>query len=110
MERIILIAQQLVREGKVPNTALVKSRLPKNIPLPAIVAGLKVWASDPNREINVPTQLALTAAPNSENATSFDALFELKINQAIAPLSAEIESLKKQLNVLQEQLKQEEKN
>lgn len=110
MERIILIAQQLAKEGKVPNTALIKARLPKNIPLPAIIAGLKVWASNPNKQINVPTEPALMASTKADSTNSFDALLETKINQAVAPLTAEIESLKQQLNVLQQQLKTEEKN
>ena len=110
MDRIILIAQQLAKEGKVPNIALIKARLPKNVPLPAIVAGLKVWASNPNKESNVPTEPPLTASAKIDSATSFDALIEIKINQAVAPLASEIESLKQQLNTLQQQLKTEEKN
>jgi hypothetical protein len=110
MDRIILIAQQLAKEGKVPNIALIKARLPKNIPLPAIIAGLKMWASNPNKQVNSPTEPALTASTKVDNITSFDALLESKINQAVAPLSAEIEALKAQLDALQQQLKTEEKN
>ncbi len=76
MERIILIAQQLSREGKVPNTALIKARLPKNVPLPMIIQGLKMWKENPQKEINVATEPALTACAGNENSGSFDALLD----------------------------------
>lgn len=110
MDRIILIAQQLAKEGKIPNTALIKARLPKNVPLPAIIAGLKMWASNPDKEINVPTEPALTPSIKTDDSSSIDALLDIKINQAIAPLASEIESLKQQLNALKQQIKPVEKS
>ena len=53
MDKIILIAQQIAQEGKTPNTAMIKARLPKNIPLPAIIQGLKLWQDNPNKEIEL---------------------------------------------------------
>ncbi|WP_019613120.1 hypothetical protein [Psychromonas ossibalaenae] len=109
MDRIILIAQQIAKEGKVPNTALIKSRLPKNVPLPAIIQGLKLWRENPDKEINSPSEPALTAAADSEGAASFDALLEIKIEQMIKPLFTEIADLKEQLETLQKQLNTEDK-
>ena len=101
MDRIILIAQQLVKEGKKPNTALIKARLPKNTPLPAIIQGLKMWQDNPNKEINTPTEPALMANTKTEMG-SFDALLETKINALLAPLKTEIEQLKAEIKKLKE--------
>ena len=110
MDRIILIAQQLSKEGKVPNTALIKARLPKNVPLPMIIQGLKMWKENPQKEINIPTEPALTASAESENSSSFDALLDAKIKQALAPLVSQINELKTEIDNLQKQLTTEDKN
>jgi len=108
MDRIILIAQQLSKEGKVPNTALIKSRLPKNIPLPMIIQGLKMWKENPHKEINIASQP--TPHTVSEESGSFDLLLDTKIQQALAPLLAEIKSLQIEVARLQQQLTKEEQN
>jgi len=101
MDRIILIAQQIAKEGKTPNTAMLKARLPKNVPLPAIIQGLKLWQENPNKEINTPTEPALIANAKTELG-SFDILLEAKINEILAPLKNEIEQLKAELKILKE--------
>ncbi|MEI6897157.1 MAG: hypothetical protein V5786_06695 [Psychromonas sp.] len=101
MDRIILIAQQLAKEGKIPNTAMVKARLPKNIPLPTIIQGLKLWQKHPNKDIKIPTEPALIANEKIEMG-SFDALLEIKITTMLAPLKAEIEQLKAEINTIKE--------
>ncbi|GLS89327.1 hypothetical protein GCM10007916_03940 [Psychromonas marina] len=101
MDKIILIAQQIVKEGKTPNTALIKARLPKNVPLPTIIQGLKMWQDNPNKQINTPTEPALIN--NATVATgSFDQLLDAKIEQQLAPLKNEIEQLKAELKKLKE--------
>lgn len=107
MDRIILIAQQIAKEGKQPNTALIKARLPKNVPLPAIIQGLKMWMNDPDKVINTPTEV--TAGENSDSSTTIETLIDTKINQAIKPLIEQIELLNKQLVDLQKQLKIQDK-
>jgi len=110
MDRIILIAQQLSREGKVPTTALVKARLPKNVPLPVIIQGLKVWKENPQKEISAPTESALTADIDNENSGSLDALLDARIKQALTPLITQIDKLKAEIAALQKQLTTEDKN
>lgn len=100
MDRIILVAQQLAKEGKIPNTALIKARLPKNTPLPAIIQGLKLWQENPNKQIDTPTEPALTGATMQQMTGSIDEMINHKITQAITPLTAEINELKKQLITL----------
>ena len=100
MDRIILVAQQLAKEGKIPNTALIKARLPKNTPLPVIIQGLKLWQENPNKQIDTPTELALTGATMQQMTGSIDEMINLKIAQAITPLTAEINELKNQLIIL----------
>lgn len=103
MDKIILIAQQLANEGKTPNIALLKARLAKNIPLPMIIQGLKMWQDNPNKEINRPIEPTLIANTKTE-MSSFDLLLEAKINTMIAPLKDEITQLKIELNALKESL------
>ena len=100
MDRIILIAQQLAKEGKTPNTALIKARLPKNTPLPAIIQGLKLWQDEPNKQINTPTEPTLTGATAQQIQGSIDEIINSKITQAITPLKEEIMRLKAQIETL----------
>ena len=104
MDRIILIAQQLAKEGKTPNTASIKARLPKNTPLPAIIQGLKLWQAEPNKQIDNPTEPSLTGAVLDKNVHSIDSLIESKIAQAIAPLKDEINNLQDKIKKLQSQI------
>jgi len=101
MDRIILIAQQIAKEGKTPNTAMIKARLPKNTPLPAIIQGLKLWQDNPNKEINTPTEPALMANEKPEMG-SIDLLIEAKMNALLAPLKDEITQLKAEIKKLKE--------
>jgi hypothetical protein len=107
MDRIIHIAQQIAKEGKQPNTALIKARLPKNVPLPTIIQGLKMWINDPDKVVNLPQEVA--SSESADSSTTIDALIDTKINQAITPLIKQIEMLNKQLIELKKQLKTEEK-
>ncbi|WP_372881456.1 hypothetical protein [Psychromonas sp.] len=107
MDRIILIAQQIAKEGKIPTTALIKARLPKNVPLPAIIQGLKMWNDNPDKEINIPADIREDG--NRDKQKSIDALIDAKIAQAIAPLTKQIDMLTNQLIDLKKQLKKEEK-
>ena len=101
MDRIILIAQQLVKEGKAPNTSLIKARLPKNTPLPSIIQGLKMWQENPNKKIDAPTEPALTGASIERATGSIDELIESRITELVAPLKKEVDELKKQIEALQ---------
>jgi uncharacterized small protein (DUF1192 family) len=109
MDRIILIAQQIAKEGKTPNTAMIKARLPINVPLPTIIQGLKLWQENPNKEIIGSTEPALISNEKIE-AGSFDALLdatieakiEKKLKSLIAPLKDEIKQLKAELKTLKE--------
>lgn len=39
------IINHLLEEGKEPTTALIKARLSKSVPIPAIIAALRSWKS-----------------------------------------------------------------
>jgi hypothetical protein len=108
MDHIIAIAQQLSKEGKVPTTALLKARLPQNTPLPAIIQGLQMWKETPDKEIT-PTKPTANAADNGNNS-SLDALLDVKIRQAVAPLLARLDELEGKITTLQKQLTKEDKN
>ena len=110
MDSIILVAQQLSKEGKVPTTALIKARLPKDVPLPVIIQGLKEWKENPHKEISIATEPARTTCADSENSGSFDALLDARIKQALTPLVAQIDELKTEIAALQKQLTTEDKD
>jgi uncharacterized small protein (DUF1192 family) len=101
MDKIILIAQQIAKEGKTPNTALIKARLPKNVPLPTIIQGLKMWQENPNKQIDIPTEPPLINNTAAEIG-SLDQLLAAKIEQQLAPLREQIAQLKAELNTLKE--------
>jgi hypothetical protein len=82
---IILACQQLVREGKSPSVALVKSRLTRNYPLPTIIAGLKQWQANP--ELNIEPAKPI----DSENDS------EVTLEQRVAELEAQVRELTAQL-------------
>ncbi|MGB5447149.1 MAG: hypothetical protein WBM99_16800 [Psychromonas sp.] len=106
MDRIILIAQQIAKEGKIPSTALIKARLPKNLPLPVIIQGLKMWNDNPDKAISTPAEIA---PESDEQHKNIDALIDAKIAQAIAPLVRQMDLLTNQLIDLKKQLKTEDK-
>jgi hypothetical protein len=109
MDRIILIAQQLSKEGKVPTTALIKSRLPKNVPLPMIIQGLKMWKEKPHKRSATASEPS-GACSSDEKSGSFDALIDAKIKQAVAPLITQIDELKAEIADLRRQVTAEGKN
>ena len=104
MDHIILIAQQIAKEGKTPNTASIKARLPKNTPLPMIIQGLKMWQENPDKEIeSTPVATSNTTADKKESGT-IDAIIEAKIEEKIAPLQKEISQLKDTITSLETHL------
>jgi len=110
MDRIIAIAQQLSKEGKVPNTALIKARLPKNVPLPVIIQGLKIWKENPHKQVEMTAIAPSGSAAQHSNSGSLDTLLDAKIAQALTPLHAQIDKLQTELNNLQKQLNKKEKS
>ena len=104
MEQVILVAQKLAKEGKTPTTALVKSRLPKNTPLAAIIQGLKLWKASPEQDVETPLK---ENEPSTEAVgiigsidTIINELVDAKINAITAPLRQEIIQLNEQLSAL----------
>lgn len=94
MDHIILIAQQIAKEGKTPNTALIKARAPKQTPLPSIIQGLKLWQSDPTKQISLPIESASADPITQQMKGNIEEIIERKIAQAIRPLKEEINILK----------------
>ena len=109
MENIILIAQQLSLQGKTPTTALIKARLPKNVSLPMIIQGLKMWRENPHKDISLATKPSIATNADNENNPSFDALLDSRIKQALTPLVAQINELKVEIAALHRQLTTEDK-
>ena len=104
MDNIILIAQQLSLQGKTPTTALLKAHLPKDVSLPMIIQGLKMWRENPHKDIDISTKTSIAKEANNENSPSFDTLLDDQINQALNPLIAQINELKIEIADLRHQL------
>ncbi|WP_094752290.1 hypothetical protein [Psychromonas sp. CD1] len=99
MHRIIAIAQQLSKEGKTPNTALIKARLPKNIALPLIIEGLRLWRDDPYQEIHLEK---FNTVPPDTSKKNLDALIKMQIDEKLAPLYTQIKALQQRIILLEE--------
>lgn len=108
MEQIIAIAQALAKQGKTPNTALIKARLPKNTPLPMIIAGLKKWQENPQQVISSVTE-ANAVQPQITEQASIEQLIAQQIEQALLPLQDQISALQKQVTALQKSQNTENK-
>lgn len=98
MEEAIRVAQQLAKQGKTPNVALVKSKLPKGYPLPKIIAALKVWQDSPPVDETPP-------APANEDKPELDDLdqkIQYHIAQAVSLLQQEIADLRREIDLLKQ--------
>ena len=109
MQQILLIAQQLSKQGKVPNVAMIKARLPKNVPLPVIIEGLKMWQKNPQQVLNEANTEPQEASSQAMLNNELETLLEQKIEQALAPLRDEIKRLKIALTQLQTTTKEDSK-
>ena len=47
-DKIVILANQIANTGKKPTVALIKTKLTKSVPLPAIISSLKSWQHDPS--------------------------------------------------------------
>ncbi|AGH81846.1 hypothetical protein PCNPT3_09540 [Psychromonas sp. CNPT3] len=99
MHQIIAIAQQLSKEGKTPNTALIKARLPKNTPLPLIIEGLRSWRGDPHQKVIIEP---LKEAPSTAQKDNLNTLIAQQIKVQLAPLITQINELKQRIKLLEE--------
>jgi anti-sigma factor ChrR (cupin superfamily) len=88
-DEILAIANQLANQGKKPTVALIKTRLSQPVPLPQLITTLKNWQHEPDfTEVN-PVKTLEADEVQEQN----EELVEI-VNQAIAPLKAEINALK----------------
>ena len=88
-DEILAIANQLANQGKKPTVALIKTRLSQPIPLPQLISTLKTWQHEPSfTEVNMVKTLEADKVQEQNQE-----LVEI-VNQAIAPLKAEIKALK----------------
>lgn len=83
---IINICQQLQQEGKEPSIALIKARLTKGQPMPALIAGLQQWRANPN------VKFTPSEVPEQK--------MELTLEQRVAQLELQVAELTKQLSLL----------
>ncbi|SET56882.1 hypothetical protein [Thalassotalea agarivorans] len=61
------IANKLKNEGKQPTTALVKSRVTGNVPLPTIIQAMKSWQHEPD---NIATNAPVAEKQTVEEAST----------------------------------------
>lgn len=95
---IYQIAAQLAAENKTPTVALIKARLSQSLPLAKVIKGLQTWQNNPKIAETSKPEVKKTKTDNKSSLTMADV--ERLINQAIAPLQAEIKELKAKLTEL----------
>jgi hypothetical protein len=102
-EEIISIANNLADQGKKPSVALIKTQLSQPAPLPVIIKVLKNWQHQPNQPRNV--EKTTTAKITTTDTFQLTAqTLEQIINQALAPIQAELMDMKHELTTLKKQI------
>lgn len=96
-QQIYQIAAKLSAENKTPTVALIRARLPTNVPLARVIKGLQVFQSNP--------EIASMPAPEVESQHRgsnelTQAVIEQLITLAVTPLKAEINHLKREVELL----------
>ncbi|MGB2078682.1 MAG: hypothetical protein ACPHV3_02780 [Vibrio sp.] len=79
------VLQSLSDEGKTPTVALVKARLPMNVPMPAIITAIKTWQ---NKKQVPKVEIAAQEKPQLDPAVeqALEAM-QQKINQLEARIT-----------------------
>lgn len=101
-DEILVLANQIANSGHKPSVALIKTKLNKKVPLPEIIANLKVWQHDPNF-ISLPkdNEAEQTSLENQVISRSF----EQTLNEELTTMKNEIRELKQLVTKLIEQQK-----
>lgn len=106
-ERITIIANQLANEGKKPSVALIKSKTSTPLPLPQIITTLKSWQHEPENcvlfEPSISEDKSKSITLNDDKELSAQLMNEtiaLAIDNALAPIKAELAEVKAQLQQL----------
>lgn len=94
MKEIFDIADQLLREGIQPTTALVKHRLQHPVSMATLISAMQRWKSQPHP--------GATRAETTQSATTVATTpTELSLEQQIIDLKQEIQSLSARLERLE---------
>lgn len=110
-ERITIIANQLANEGKKPSVALIKSKTSTPLPLPQIITTLKSWQHEPENCVLFEPSISedksksksksITLNDDKElSAQLMNETIALAIDNALAPIKAELAEVKAQLQQL----------
>ena len=100
-DEILALANQIANDGKKPTVALIKAKLTKRVPLPAIISTLRNWQHQPDF-ITLPKNDEQVELASNEPTSSVDSL-KLELKQ----LKLEIAELKQVVNKLVKQQKVE---
>lgn len=100
-QQIYQVAAQLLAENKTPTVALIRARLPANVPLAIVIKGLQVWQKNPDIA-------PMTAPIDIENKADSTAITQETIRQliteAVTPLQQQIIALKAEITILKKAL------
>ena len=90
-EEILTIANIIANNGQKPTIALIKTKLTTNVPLPTIIASLKVWQHDPNYTSLKTQPIENHVSPtNNENSVEVSEAIAL----ALSPIKQELAEIK----------------
>jgi len=92
---IFAIIAQLVKEGKTPTTALIKSRLPQPLPLATILQALTAWRRNPQLAQPADAKDSKPVQPASPTAPTLESLQHRieQLEQQVALLNQKIAGL-----------------
>lgn len=88
---VIQACQQLVKQGKTPSVALIKTRLSKPAPLPVIITGLKQFQANPNAATECKETSQTDSAQETSNAEMLAQIS--KLVERISQLESKVEKL-----------------
>lgn len=103
-QHVINACSALVKAGKTPSIALVKTKLPHKVPLAIIVKGITQYQANPNLATQTSEKPEATLAPSSEaqavTVPCSCAHQVLQLEQQVAMLTRELTNLRTQVQGL----------
>lgn len=99
---IILVAKQLIEQGKIPTVATVKGRLPRRVAIPVIIKVLQKISGMSVEQLATLVPQAITTVADLP-ATSDETV---SLQHDVKRLSEQLQQVKEQLNLLTQQFEQ----
>jgi len=92
---VFKVIAQLLKEGKTPTTALIKSRLPHPLPMAEILQALTAWRRNPQLAKQAGEDVSAPAKPADASTTTLESLQRRieQLEQQVAILNQKVSGL-----------------